>query len=194
MQSTDQKRFISLTLILALILVCFYDGNSAAALSTIQRSRTVATSQQPAPVVVVVKSRKANIRETPSRSGRIVTEVERDQRLTITRAAPSGPWYSVYEEQTGTDGWIHGSTIAFESAPVAATPPNTSQTDPHRTVPPPSTSGRSYINVDGVRVPSPVFSATRPEGSTARCRDGSYSFSQHRRGTCSWHGGVAVWY
>jgi hypothetical protein len=28
---------------------------------------------------------------------------------------------------------------------------------------------------------------------TARCRDGSYSYSAHRRGTCSHHGGVAVW-
>ena len=56
------------------------------------------------------------------------------------------------------------------------------------------TSGRSYVNVDGVRVPSPVFSDTRPAGATARCRDGSYSFSQHRRGTCSYQGGVAVWY
>jgi hypothetical protein len=26
------------------------------------------------------------------------------------------------------------------------------------------------------------------------CADGTYSFSQHRRGTCSHHGGVARWY
>jgi hypothetical protein len=195
MQPTDKKLLIRLTLVLALISVCSYNRTSAAAPSSTQRPRTVATSQQPASIVVVVKSRKANIRETPSRSGRIVTDVKRDQRLIITRAAPSGPWYSVREEQTGSEGWIHGSTIAFQSMPVAtaAASPNTSKTNPHRTLPP-STSGRSYINVDGVRVPSPVFSATRPEGSTARCRDGSYSFSQHRRGTCSWHGGVAVWY
>jgi hypothetical protein len=28
---------------------------------------------------------------------------------------------------------------------------------------------------------------------TAECRDGSYSYSQHRQGTCSWHGGVGEW-
>ncbi len=28
---------------------------------------------------------------------------------------------------------------------------------------------------------------------TALCSDGSYSYSQHRGGTCSWHRGVAVW-
>ncbi|MGZ4358598.1 MAG: DUF3761 domain-containing protein [Gaiellaceae bacterium] len=32
-----------------------------------------------------------------------------------------------------------------------------------------------------------------PPGATARCRDGSYSYSQHRSGTCSHHGGVAEW-
>ena len=28
---------------------------------------------------------------------------------------------------------------------------------------------------------------------TAICRDGTYSYSQTRQGTCSHHGGVAVW-
>ena len=32
-----------------------------------------------------------------------------------------------------------------------------------------------------------------PAGATARCRDGTYSFSEHRSGTCSSHGGVAEW-
>jgi hypothetical protein len=35
--------------------------------------------------------------------------------------------------------------------------------------------------------------APAPVGATARCRDGTYSYSQSRRGTCSWHGGVAAW-
>jgi hypothetical protein len=35
--------------------------------------------------------------------------------------------------------------------------------------------------------------ASPPPGATARCRDGSYSYSHHRSGTCSYHGGVAVW-
>ena len=32
-----------------------------------------------------------------------------------------------------------------------------------------------------------------PPGATARCNDGTYSYSQHRSGTCSHHGGVAAW-
>jgi hypothetical protein len=36
-------------------------------------------------------------------------------------------------------------------------------------------------------------SASPPPGATALCRDGTYSFSHHRAGTCSHHGGVAKW-
>ena len=35
--------------------------------------------------------------------------------------------------------------------------------------------------------------ATAPQGATAKCRDGSYSFSAHHRGSCSHHGGVDSW-
>jgi hypothetical protein len=48
-----------------------------------------------------------------------------------------------------------------------------------------------YTNVSGNRVHRPVFSSKVPSGATAQCVDGSYSFSQHARGTCSHHGGVA---
>jgi hypothetical protein len=52
-----------------------------------------------------------------------------------------------------------------------------------------------YTNRDGNSVHSPAHSRSGavPEGATARCRDGTYSFSQHRSGTCSRHGGVASW-
>jgi hypothetical protein len=29
---------------------------------------------------------------------------------------------------------------------------------------------------------------------TAKCVDGSYSYSRNHQGTCSYHGGVALWY
>lgn len=33
----------------------------------------------------------------------------------------------------------------------------------------------------------------KPEGASARCRDGTWSFSHTRSGTCSRHGGVERW-
>jgi hypothetical protein len=48
-----------------------------------------------------------------------------------------------------------------------------------------------YVNSDGACVPRPIAASTPPAGATAKCMDGTYSFSQHARGTCSGHGGVA---
>lgn len=53
--------------------------------------------------------------------------------------------------------------------------------------------GDTYTNVDGNQVHVPVQAPSAPAGATAHCRDGSWSFSQHRSGTCSGHGGVAEW-
>ena len=50
-----------------------------------------------------------------------------------------------------------------------------------------------YKNVDGTCVKSPTKAPSAPAGATAKCRDGTYSFSLHASGTCSHHGGVAVW-
>lgn len=54
----------------------------------------------------------------------------------------------------------------------------------------PPSSGSGYVNSQGNFVPSP---SSNPEGATAKCRNGTYSYSQSRRGTCSHHGGVAEW-
>ncbi len=51
-----------------------------------------------------------------------------------------------------------------------------------------------YTNSYGRTVQSPTRYSSRPPGATALCRDGTYSFSLSRRGACSGHGGVAVWY
>ena len=50
-----------------------------------------------------------------------------------------------------------------------------------------------YTNSRGNRVHRPVRASRAPQGATAKCRDDTYSFSQSRRGTCSHHGGGAVW-
>lgn len=49
----------------------------------------------------------------------------------------------------------------------------------------------TYVNSKGQTVKRPENCSIAPKGATAQCRDGTYSFSQSRRGTCSHHGGVA---
>jgi len=74
------------------------------------------------------------------------------------------------------------SALAYV-APPTGTAPDEANLSNHNT----------YTNRDGntVHAPARSLSGKTPEGATARCRDGTYSFSQHRSGTCSRHGGVA---
>jgi hypothetical protein len=55
------------------------------------------------------------------------------------------------------------------------------------------TNNGTYVNSAGQTVKRPENCSTAPEGASAQCRDGTYSFSRSRRGTCSHHGGVARW-
>jgi Rieske Fe-S protein len=55
-------------------------------------------------------------------------------------------------------------------------------------------NNNTYVNSDGNTIHSPAYSNSGvPAGASAQCRDGTYSFSQHRSGTCSHHGGVMQW-
>jgi hypothetical protein len=90
--------------------------------------------------------------------------------------------------------------VAFSQAQPKASPSPTPKTQPgNQATPPATTTGPCspdyYRNVNGVCVHRPVKTqnASAPSGATAQCRDGSYSFSQSRRGTCSHHGGVGKW-
>lgn len=188
-----------------LLAVCFVtaiaacsrtlSNNSAAAPSRLTAASETSLNDQnnSTATTAVVKALKANLRDKPARSGAIVTEVKKNDRLTVLDGAPTGPWYRVRETQVGSEGWIHGNVIALNptNAAIAQAKPRTETRQVAAASP--ISSGRSYINVDGERVRSPVFSKAAPAGASARCGDGSYSFSQNRRGTCSHHGGVAEW-
>lgn len=82
-------------------------------------------------------------------------------------------------------------TLLAKEPPVDV-PQSRAQTQPNEND---LTSHKSYINSDGATVHSPAKSKAGqvPAGASAQCRDGSYSFSRHRSGTCSHHGGVAQW-
>lgn len=87
--------------------------------------------------------------------------------------------------------------VESSAGQVQAGTPNTAEsiheTTPHSAVTPLSNSNY-YTNSNGDRVHSPAYSPSGvPTNATAICRDGTYSFSQHRSGTCSHHGGVAKW-
>jgi hypothetical protein len=44
------------------------------------------------------------------------------------------------------------------------------------------------------KCPPKTDPAPATNGATAKCKDGTLSYSAHHSGTCSHHGGVAQWY
>ena len=77
-------------------------------------------------------------------------------------------------------------TKAAAPKTAVAKPKSTAQAAPE-----PAGCGADYYrNSDGNCVHRP---SDNPSGATAQCQDGTYSYSQHRSGTCSGHGGVKTW-
>jgi len=85
--------------------------------------------------------------------------------------------------------------IAIALALVTASAPAVAKDRRPAQAPAPASGSDSdyYTNVSGHRVHRPLAAYSAPAGATAQCRDGTYSFSEHARGTCSHHEGVARW-
>jgi hypothetical protein len=110
------------------------------------------------------------------------------QTATVGNFAPANP------PQVAT---TTSTTTTVQTAPAANTTSAQIQSNTQTVTPTTNLSNDNYYtNVSGNQVHSPANTTdnTIPAGASARCNDGTYSFSQHRSGTCSHHGGVATWY
>ncbi|WP_410600647.1 DUF3761 domain-containing protein [Amycolatopsis sp. lyj-90] len=119
---------------------------------------------------------------------------------------------------TPTSSWAPPTSTAVPTptptptpAPQQFVPPTTAAVEVPKQVEPPPSKARPkttptakapnlaecgsdyYRNTDGVCVHRPATGPGAADGATALCKDGSYSYSQNRRGTCSGHGGVRTW-
>lgn len=123
-----------------------------------------------------------NLRELPSTSSPIIVQIPKGTAITLEEQCDC-LWIPVrYNNHIGyiATRYLSKNEIkVYESNSV------------------PTTSGSSrkgyYKNSNGEYIQSPTYYSTPPKGATALCRDGTYSFSQSRRGTCSRHGGVKKW-
>lgn len=105
---------------------------------------------------------------------------------TVIEVLPQGARVYVIGDLSG--GWslvVYNDNVGYMSSSNLISEGNYTYT--------PSTRVRYYTNSAGQRVQSPTYYPSAPRGATARCVDGTYSFSRNRRGTCSHHGGVAQW-
>lgn len=130
-----------------------------------------------------------NLRTSPNTNSRILGNFHQGQTIHVKRI--SGNWAEVNistNNNTSRTAYVHKNYIRKASK---------SQVDNYKSKQNSSirnTGGiKYYTNTYGERVQSPTYYNAPPAGATALCRDGTYSFSQNRRGTCSHHGGVARW-
>ena len=113
-----------------------------------------------------------NLRSGPGTNYSIIDRIPAGSSVDLEQSF-TGAWVQVY--YNGNYGYVYSKYLRSH----------------HRQAQ--SESNDYYINSDGEWVQSPTFYDSQPSGATAICRDGTYSFSRNRRGTCSHHGGVAQW-
>jgi hypothetical protein len=103
--------------------------------------------------------------------------------------ATLNPAYTAPAQASQSDDTSDEYTVPGQLSPVNVNPSD----DPYPSTAPsdvlPGYDDPSWPR-EPLQTPSPVAVA----GPTAECVDGTYSYSQHRQGTCSHHGGVAIWY
>lgn len=176
----------------------------AASTPSAQASRTpvstaTATSTAtptPTPTPVVTTTRVTETAPVPFTSETVNDAAVPQGTTSVTTAGQDGVVTKTYEVRL-TDGVETARTLLSEEV---TTPPVTQVTTVGTYVAPPpapaeptSCINGSYVNSAGNSVCRPAASDSAPPGATAKCGDGTYSFSQSRRGTCSSHGGVAIW-
>lgn len=111
----------------------------------------------------------------------------------IIQVIPKGTTFSVDNAKLRDDGWIHldyKGNSGYVHSRYLKSPP--AKSNPAEFSNP--TKLKHYTNSSGEKVQSPTYYDSPPSGATAECRDGTYSFSRSRRGTCSHHGGVKRWF
>lgn len=171
---------------------------SAAALAKAETSakpRTTATpTVTPTPTPVVTTKTVTETLPIPFTTSTVQSASMASGTSSVTTVGANG-----VETKTWTVSFTDGvETKRTLASDVTTTPPVTQVTTVGTYVAPPppaapTCTNGTYVNSAGNTVCRPEVSSSAPSGATAKCGDGTYSFSQSRRGTCSSHGGVADW-
>lgn len=127
-------------------------------------------------------STQLNLRSGPSVSSNILTTIPSGSSVKMAESCDCD-WIKVH--YNGNTGYVSAKYLKSEQSNYYQKT-GTSLSNKNTKV-------KHYTNSSGERVQSPTYYNSAPAGATALCRDGTYSFSSSRRGTCSHHGGVAKW-
>jgi len=160
------------------------------------------TKESTKTIPYVTADKKVNLRSGPGKNYEIVGSLNAGEKLPVIGRNSDYTWWQV-EAPVGA-AWVAASVITVNNPDkgeifVAKSPSTPTPADtliPSSTftpLPAIDTPVPTPIDTPVPAVNSPAVSG-HPSGASAQCRDGTYSYSSHRRGTCSHHGGVAVWY
>jgi SH3-like domain-containing protein len=138
----------------------------------------------PPPILTgCVKDVTLRVRSGPGTSYKVVNSLTAGTCVPVSGRNSDSSWLLV--DLGGSTGWVSAAyvevrgevtTLPIEAVTVAVVP--------------------TFTKVAMVNYPSPAPVAATVDstnGASAICNDGTYSYSAHRRGTCSHHGGVKVW-
>lgn len=163
--------------------------------STPTASPTRTATPTPTPTPVVVTKTVTETVSVPFASQTVQDATRARGTSVVTTPGRTGVQTKTWRITT-TDGVETGRTLVSDTV---TTPPTAQVTSVGTYVAPPPAPAQStctngtYVNSAGNTVCRPEVSDSAPSGATAKCGDGTYSFSQSRSGTCSRHGGVAAW-
>lgn len=134
---------------------------------------------------VKVTTANLNLRTNPTIYSGVAAVIPKGTQLTVD-------YSSQYDSE-----WIvvnYNGRIGYVSSMYVKALNNTHKTAEHKkNYPQNSSKIKYYKNTFKQKVQSPTYYESPPNGATALCRDGTYSFSRSSRGTCSRHGGVDKW-
>ena len=178
-----------LAVLLSLVIGCDSSTSETSQISqtyTPQKLTSSSTSQTeltstPTPPLKPGSAKKASVitdnailHQTPT--GKVVQTLQRGTSVEIIKQ--KGAWFLV--SSGAAKGWMHGNTIRYD---------NWSDSVATKTK-----SGYPIYKSSTKTASKPSGDMSNSSGAAAKCRDGTLSYSRNRRGTCSHHGGVALWY
>jgi len=121
--------------------------------------------------VTVSASNNVNLRGGPGTNYPIVGSLASGQTARVE--ARNGEWLYL-----SSGKWVASWVVTVTGSASSL---------PSRSAPPPPAAAPA------VQSPAQPIPPQHPSDASALCNDGTYSYSQHRRGTCSHHGGVKLW-
>jgi uncharacterized protein YraI len=132
----------------------------------------------------VVTTANLNFRSHPTIAENIILTIPKGTAIYVVDAQTNPNW--ALTKINNRLGYVSKKYLRSPKPSISISNNKTEKVSPSGPV-------RYYTNSRNERVQSPTFYPSQPTGATAICRDGTYSFSRSRRGTCSGHGGVSRW-